>query len=285
MNDFVKSHGLGNDYIVMDSKNLSFELTPERIRLICDRHFGIGSDGVLLLVPSERADFGLRIFNPDGSEAEKSGNGIRIFSKFLYDHGYTRRRSFSIETIGGDVDVELTIRDGKVSEVSAMMGRVSFMSDMIPVSGDLREVVGERIEVGGDEIVITALSIGNPHCVVFVEDLNSVEIEKLGPAIENHPLFPKRTNVQFARVISREEVEVAIWERGVGETLASGSSACAVASAALKNGLVDRKVRVRMKGGSLLIEIRGDWEVWMSGPASEIYEGRLSEEFVEKLIL
>lgn len=283
MNEFVKSHGLGNDYIVMDSGNISFELTPERIRLICDRHFGVGSDGILLLVPSENADFGLRIFNPDGSEAEKSGNGIRIFSKFLYDHGYTNKSSFSVETIGGNVEVELVIIDGKVSQVSVMMGYVTFMSDRIPVLGDPREVVGERIYVDGEELLITALSIGNPHCVVFVEDLGSIDIGRLGPAIENHPLFPRRTNVQFAKVLSKDEVEVEIWERGVGETLASGSSACAVASAALKNGLVDNRVTVKMKGGSLLVEVKDDWAVWMSGPASEVYEGKLSDEFLEEL--
>ena len=237
---FVKSHALGNDYIVVDLGRLSFPLTPDGIRLICHRNFGVGSDGILGLQPSARADFGLRIFNPDGSEAEKSGNGLRIFAKFLHDHGYARPPSFTVDTLGGLVRAGLDVAGGAVGTITVDMGNATFRSDQIPVAGPPREVLGEVIEVDGERLAFTAVSVGNPHCVVLVDALDEARIRRLGPLLEHHPLFPNRINVQFARVVSRGEVAILIWERGAGYTLASGSSSCAVAAACARHGLTDR---------------------------------------------
>lgn len=282
-NGFVKSHALGNDYLVMDPRALSFPLTPAAVRLVCDRHLGVGSDGILAHVPSQRADFGLRIYNPDGSEAEKSGNGLRIFARYLHDHGLASSAEFTVETPGGIVGVTLHRRGGTVERITVDMGTATFRSDRIPVAGPVREVVDEPLEVDGQDLVITAVSMGNPHCVVFVPDLSQVDLHRLGPKLERHPAFPARTNVQFAQVHSRRRVAAVIWERGAGETLASGSSACAVASAAVRKGLADREVTVAMQGGELAITVAEDWAVRMSGPAVEIYEGVLSPSFVDAL--
>jgi diaminopimelate epimerase len=261
MNGFVKSHGLGNDYFVLDGSRISFGLTPAAIRLLCDRNYGIGSDGILLLVPSARADFGLRILNPDGSEAEKSGNGLRIFAKYLYEHGHTDKKEFKIDTPGGVVTAELEVRDGRVPFVTVEMGTATFDSRLIPVTGDEREVVNEEMRIEGEVLRFTAVSVGNPHCVVFTEKLDEGYTKLLGPLIETAALFPNRTNVQFARVLSRDAVEIMIWERGAGYTLASGSSSCAVAAACVKNGFTDSIVTVSMPGGELGIEIRVDGSI------------------------
>jgi len=278
MNRFVKSHGLGNDYIVLDQDDLSFELSPEAIKLLCNRNYGIGSDGILLLVPSNNADFGLKIFNPDGSPAEKSGNGLRIFAKFLYEHGYTKKEKFKIETPGGMVTTDLEIKDGRVPNVTVEMGNAIFNSKLIPVEGEDREVVNEELRIDGELLLITAVSVGNPHCVSFVDELDESYLRKIGPHIENHKMFPNRTNVQFAKVLSKDKIEILIWERGAGYTLASGSSSCAVAAAAIKNGLTGRYVNVSMPGGELQIAIREDWSIKMRGPVEEICSGTISED-------
>ncbi len=283
MNRFVKSHGLGNDYLVLDKTDISFELYPEVIKLLCHRNYGIGSDGILLLVPSDRADFGLRIFNPDGSPAEKSGNGLRIFAKFLYEHRYTKKDSFSIETPGGIVTAELEVKDSSVLFVTVEMGEATFKSKLIPVEGEDREVVGEKIRINGEILTFTAVSVGNPHCVVFVNELDENCMRKLGPALETHPLFSKRINVQFAKVVSRDKVNILIWERGAGYTLASGSSSCAVAAACVRNGFTDRYVTISMPGGELQIEIREDWSIRMRGPVEEVCHGTVSKDLLEKI--
>lgn len=279
-NSFIKSHALGNDYIVVDPKALSFPLTTRAIRLICDRHLGVGSDGILAPAPSEKADFGLRIYNPDGSEAEKSGNGLRIFARYLHDHGLTAKTRFTVDTPGGIVEVVLHLRDRAVDRITVEMGPATFRSERIPVTGPPRDVVDETIELDGQRLAITAVSVGNPHCVVFVPDLARVDLHRLGPLLERHPLFPNRTNVQFAQVHSRSRVAARIWERGAGETLASGSSACAVAAAAVRKALVDRSLTIAMDGGDLDITVSADWAIRMTGPATEVYTGRLSERFV-----
>ncbi len=279
-NGFVKSHALGNDYIVIDPKTLSFPLTARSIRLICDRHLGVGSDGILAAAPSKKADFGLRIYNPDGSEAEKSGNGLRIFARYLYDHGVTTKTRFTVDTPGGVVEVVLHLRGRSVDRITVEMGPATFRSERIPVAGPPRDVVDETIDVNGQRLAITAVSVGNPHCVVFVPDLARVDLHRLGPQLERHTLFPNRTNVQFAQVHSRTRVAARIWERGAGETLASGSSACAVAAAAVRKALVDRSLTVAMDGGDLEIAVSADWEIRMTGPATEVYAGRLSKRFV-----
>jgi diaminopimelate epimerase len=283
MNNFVKSHGLGNDYVVLDQAKISFELNPETIRLICHRNYGIGSDGILLVVKSTNADFGLRIFNPDGTPAEKSGNGLRIFAKFLYEHGYTDKHNLSIDTPGGIAAAELGINNENIESVTVEMGKATFQSKLVPVDGEDREVVDEVMRINGEILKITAVSVGNPHCVVFMDELDEGYVRKLGPVIENHQMFPNRTNVQFARVISRHKVEILIWERGAGYTLASGSSSCAVAAASFKNGFTDRSVTVLMPGGELQIEVREDWSIRMRGPVEEICSGTISEDLILKI--
>ena len=283
MNSFVKSHGLGNDYIVIDPKNISFDLSPEAVKLICHRNYGVGSDGILLLTKSDTSDFGLKILNPDGSEAEKSGNGIRIFAKFLYDYAYTKNTSFTIETLGGIVKADLEIADSHVGLITVDMGKASFNSSQIPVKGQEREVVKEEIRISGDILEFTAVTVGNPHCVIFFDELDENLIRKIGPMIENHEMFPNRTNVQFARVISHSEVQALIWERGAGYTLASGSSSCAVASACVKNKLTDNKLSVIMPGGILKIEVHDDWSLRMKGPAEKVFEGNFSTELIDRI--
>jgi len=282
-NEYVRSHALGNDYLVVDPRTWSIRLTPERIRDICDRHRGIGSDGILALERSRRADAGLRIFNPDGSEAEKSGNGLRIFAKCLWDHGYLRRRSFAIETKGGIAGVALDVRGRAVHSITADMGRATFRSRDIPAGGPDREILGETIDAAGARFRITAVSVGNPHCVVFVDDPAAVDLQRLGPALEHHPMFPNRTNVQFVRVDSRREVTIRIWERGAGETMASGSSSSAVAAACVRHGRTDARVAVHSPGGVLRVEVASDYSLRLTGPVEEIARGRLSPDLLARL--
>jgi len=267
---YVKSHGLGNDYIVIDPSKVPFALTPAAVRLICDRHRGIGSDGILVVAPRGSGDFGLRIFNPDGSEAEKSGNGVRIFAKFLREHGYTDRDRFALDTPGGRVNAQLELDHGRVASVVAEMGKASF--------GPVRS-----IEVDGRELAVAQVSLGNPHCVVIVPDLARVDVRRLGPLIERHTAFPAGTNVQFAQVLSRGAVQIEIWERGAGYTLASGSSSCAVVAACHREGLVDREVVVTMPGGALEIAIAPDGELRMRGPVEEVCSGDLSPDLLRLL--
>ena len=285
MNKFVKSHGLGNDYFVMDQADMDFDLTPEVIKLLCNRNYGIGSDGILLLVSSHKAEFGLRILNPDGSEAEKSGNGLRIFAKYLYEHGHTDSDVFNIDTLGGIVTAELDIVDNKVPFVTVEMGQATFQSGLIPVDGDEREVINEDIRANGEPLLFTAVSVGNPHCVVFMDELDEEYLRKIGPLLENHERFPNRINVQFAIPVSRDRVEILIWERGAGYTLASGSSSCAVAAASVKNGYVDNKVTISMPGGELDIEIRDDWSIKMRGEVEEVSSGNLSGDILKRIAL
>ncbi|MFA6939831.1 MAG: diaminopimelate epimerase [Clostridiaceae bacterium] len=284
MNKFVKTHGLGNEYIVLDEEEINFELTEKAIRRICNVNFGIGSDGILLKIKSEKADFGLRIFNPDGSEAEKSGNGLRIFCKYVYDYGYAAGREFSLETKGGMVKAKIieTSKD-KAKLISVEMGRANFNSKEIPTNFETNQVIGEKIQADDREYEINCVSMGNPHCIVIKDKLDIDEIKRYGRFIENHSMFPNKTNVQFAKVINRSIAEVLIWERGAGFTLASGSSSCAVACILKKRNLVDDKIKIKMLGGELLIEIDNNWNVKMTGEVRQIAEGILSEELIEDL--
>jgi diaminopimelate epimerase len=283
-NYFVKSHGLGNDYIVLNQDEISFELTEKEIVRICDVHYGIGSDGILLNVPSSKADFGLRILNPDGSEAEKSGNGLRIFAKYLYDYDYAKNKSFSIETLGGIVKAEIIEeRNGKALTIRVDMGKAIFESAKIPVNFSKKECLNETLQVGEKKIKINCVSVGNPHCVVLTGMLDEDEVRAYGPMIENHTMFPNRINVQYAKVISPNEVEILIWERGAGWTLASGSSSSAVAAVAVRQGLTERKLTIKMPGGSLRIEIDESWEIQMTGEVREIATGTLSNELIQDI--
>ena len=285
-NTFVKTHGLGNEYIVLDSANINFALTEKAIKRICNVNFGIGSDGILLKVPSNKADFGLRIYNPDGSEAEKSGNGLRIFCKYIFDYGFTQSRQFTVETKGGIVNadvVEVTSR-GKAKLITVDMGQAIFKAKDIPTKFASEEAIGQKIIANGKEFEVNCVSMGNPHCVVLKEDLSIAEIKEYGRYLEHHEMFPNRINVQFAKVISRNEAEILIWERGAELTLASGTSSCAVACVLRKRGLIDNKVKIKMLGGELIIEIDDNWQVRMTGEVRQIAEGTLNEELIEDLV-
>jgi diaminopimelate epimerase len=273
--EFAKYHALGNDYLVVDGDLQRPRLSPGRVRALCDRHTGIGSDGILALHRPRRAELVLRIWNPDGSEAEKSGNGLRIFARFLWDFGYVRTRELEIATAGGPVVARLSLVRGEVGQIRVEMGRATFTSSEIPVLGPKRDVIDEPLRVGSVDLRVTCVSVGNPHCVRFVDELHPEMLRSLGPLLENHAIFPNRTNVQLARVRSRSAIDVLIWERGAGETRASGSSSCAVAAAAHRLGLVDRKVDIHMPGGKLRIEIASDFSLRMTGPATPVYRGRL----------
>ncbi|MCP9448151.1 MAG: diaminopimelate epimerase [Nitrospira sp.] len=286
-NGFFRGHGLGNDYLVLDPRELTFKLTSKNVQRICDRHWGLGSDGILALTPSKNADFGLRIFNPDGSEAEKSGNGLRIFARYLHATGKTKKRRFTVETKGGLVSIALHIdRHGDAREATVEMGRAIFTPASLPCTLDVPELIQQPINVVGRTVIFTGVSVGNPHCVVFKPSGKSWSREdllELGPALETHPLFPKRTNVQLAVPTGRKEIFILIWERGAGETQASGSSSCAAASAAVRLGLVESPVTVKMPGGTLRIDVAPDFSLTMKGPVAEVARGTLSSSFVRSL--
>ncbi|WHZ17612.1 MAG: Diaminopimelate epimerase [Nitrospira sp.] len=286
-NGFFRGHGLGNDYLVMDPTELTFKLTAGKIRGICDRHWGLGSDGILALVPSKKADFGLRIFNPDGSEAEKSGNGLRIFARYLHAVGKTKKKQFTVETKGGLVSITLHIdRHGDAAAATVEMGRATFQPAALPCSLAVDELIRAPIEAAGRSLQFTGVSVGNPHCVLFKqagETWSREDLLTLGPALENHSLFPKRTNVQLAVPTGPKDIFILIWERGAGETQASGSSSCAAASAAVRLGLVKSPVTVKMPGGTLNIDVAADFNLTMKGPVAEVARGALSPSFVRGL--
>ena len=283
-NFFVKSHGLGNDYIVLNQDEIDFNLTEEAIRKICDVHYGIGSDGILLKVRSFNASFGLRILNPDGSEAEKSGNGLRIFAKYLYDYKFAETDIFTIETPGGLVRAQIIENEnGKAKTIKVDMGKAIFHSPDIPVRCEKEECIDETLHLEFKDYQVNCVSVGNPHCIVLKDKLDEKEIKTFGREIEHHSMFPNRINVQFAKVISPNEVEVLIWERGAGWTLASGSSSCAVAAVVVKRGLTERNLTIKMPGGNLSIEIDNSWNLKMTGEVREIASGFLSTELVSSL--
>ncbi len=275
--NFFKYHALGNDYIVLDPQSFAPTLDEPNIRLICHRNFGVGSDGILYgPLPSERAPFRLRIFNPDGSEAEKSGNGLRIFCRYLFDQKLVREnQEFLVETLGGVV--RATIFDGGKT-IQVDMGRVSFWSDEIPMTGPRREVLREDLVVRDRTFNICAATIGNPHCVMVLPEISDELAKTYGPHLETHASFPKRTNVQFLQVLDRKNIRIEIWERGAGYTLASGSSSSASAAIARRLGLVDAAVTVHMPGGTLGIEIADDFAIRMTGPVTAVAQGTISNE-------
>ncbi|HSN03480.1 MAG TPA: diaminopimelate epimerase [Nitrospira sp.] len=286
-NGFFRGHGLGNDYLVMDPKELTFRLSPKNIKAVCDRNWGLGSDGILALVPTKKADFGLRIYNPDGSEAEKSGNGLRIFARYLHATGKTKKKHFTVDTKGGLVTIDLHIdRHGDASAVTVEMGQATFKPRALPCTLDVPELIQQPINAAGRSLVFTGVSVGNPHCVVFKqagESWSREDLLALGPVLENHALFPKRTNVQLAVPTGPKEIFILIWERGAGETQASGSSSCAAASAAVRLGLVKSPVTVKMPGGQLNIEVAPDFSLTMKGPVAEVARGTLSPSFLRGL--
>ncbi|MFP4158129.1 MAG: diaminopimelate epimerase [Desulfobacterales bacterium] len=277
---FFKYHGLGNDYIVISPEEFGPDIDPGRVRRICHRNCGIGSDGILFgPLPGSRQATGLRIFNPDGSEAEKSGNGLRIFARYLYDRSMVSEKPFVIETKGGSVTARVMDAGALVS---VEMGTVSFDSELIPVAGAKREVINETMSIAGKEITFCAATIGNPHCVIINPEISAENTRRLGPEIETHRLFPNRTNVQFVKILDHENIAVEIWERGAGYTLASGSSASACAAVAHRLGLCGSDITVYMPGGKLDIRIGDDYSVFMTGPVTRIAEGFLHPELFDQ---
>jgi diaminopimelate epimerase len=283
-NSFVKMHGLGNEYIVLDSKNIEFQLTKQAIMRLCNIHFGIGSDGIVMMVPSTKADFGFRVYNPDGSEAEKSGNGLRILCKYLYDYGFAKSRQFAVETITDIVYADIVEeKNGKAVLIQVDMGKAIFKSHDIPVNSDEPEFIGQKLKAGDREFEVNCVSVGNPHCVVIREELDEKEIRTYGPLLENHPIFPNRINVQFAKVLSDHDAQILIWERGAGYTLASGSSSCAASCILVKRGLIKGDLSMHMQGGTLKIKIDKNWNIRMTGEVREISRGVLGAELLEDL--
>jgi diaminopimelate epimerase len=279
---FRKYHALGNDYIVIDPGLTDFRPEPELIKKLCDRHTGIGSDGILYGPLFEGSVIGVRIFNPDGSEAEKSGNGIRIFARYCAEMHYREKKPFYLRTRGGDVHVRFM--NGKEQLVCVDMGKATFQSRDIPVAGKARELVDEPLHIDDVLYRVTCLSIGNPHCVVPLEKISEHLAREIGPKIEQHRIFPKKVNVQFMKVVDRENISIEIWERGAGYTLASGSSSCAAARAAHRLGLVQKNVDVHMPGGIIRIRIDGKDHIHMTGPVSPVMKGEVSEEFFRERI-
>ena len=282
MNDipFYKYHALGNDYIVIDPGEYPEPLDDFQIKTICHRNFGIGSDGILYgPLSSARGDYGLRIFNPDASEAEKSGNGLRIFSRYLWDKHKVSDKPFTVDTPGGVVHSQIMNAAGTLVKVE--MGRITFDSVAIPVAGDEREVVREEIEVLDRTFIFSAASIGNPHCVIPLESISRSVAEKYGPVIETHKLFPNKTNVQFLEVLDRNNIRIEIWERGAGYTLASGSSSSAAAAVARKLGFCDNEITVHMPGGEINIQLSDHYDIVMTGPVTRVGQGTIHHSVFE----
>ncbi|MEM2093227.1 MAG: diaminopimelate epimerase [Candidatus Bathyarchaeia archaeon] len=273
---FWKMHGLGNDYIVidnMDGRIRSSEM-PELARRLCLRRFSVGADGLIFACPSQNADVRMRIFNPDGTEAEMCGNGIRCLAKFCYENNIVAKKSIKVETIAGTKKVWLTIdpSSAEVTSVKVDMGKPAFNRKAIPMLGK-GTFINEELEVGGEKFRATCLSVGNPHCVIFVDDVKKVPLSQLGPLIEKHELFPRRVNVEFVQVISPVEIKVRVWERGVGETLACGTGACASVVAGFKLGKTESRVKVNLPGGTLTVHFTE--RIIMEGPAVKVFAGTL----------
>lgn len=271
---FTKMHGLGNDYVYVNCFEEKIDNPPAVARFVSDRHFGIGSDGLIMINPSKTADFEMEMYNADGSRGEMCGNGIRCVAKYVYDYGLTDKTQISLETLGGIKYLDLTVEDGKVSLVKVDMGKPELEADLIPIISEREQVIDEPIEVDGKEYHMTGVSMGNPHAVIYVDDVKGLDLEKIGPKFENHERFPKRINTEFVHCIDRQTVEMRVWERGSGETLACGTGACAVAVSSILNNLTDTQVTVKLLGGDLQIEWdREKDRVFMTGPATVVFDG------------
>lgn len=277
-------HGIGNDYIYVNC----FEETvsePEKVSVVLsDRHKGIGSDGLVLIMPSDKADFRMRIFNADGSEAMMCGNATRCIGKYVYDTGLTDKTDITLETNSGIKYLKLYLKDDKVDSVTVDMGKAVLVPGDIPVNSDKERFISEPVEVCGRTWKITSVSMGNPHAVIFTEGVAELDLEKIGPCFENHSLFPNRVNTEFAEVIDSHTLNMRVWERGSGETFACGTGTCATVVAAVLNGICryDEEVLVHLRGGDLRITYKSDGTVLMTGPAEYVFEGTVSDEFINK---
>lgn len=275
---FTKMHGCGNDYVYVNLFEEEIKDVSAFAIKVSDRHFGIGSDGVVTIGSSDAADFRMRMYNADGSEAEMCGNAIRCVAKYVYDHKLTDKTEISIETGAGIKYLTLYVEDGKVAQVRVDMGEPILKPELIPVVAEGELVVDEPIEAAGKEWKMTCVSMGNPHAVIFIEDVEGFELEKYGPEFESHPRFPKRTNTEFVHVISKTEASMRVWERGSGETWACGTGTCATVMACILNGYTDNKVLVHLRGGDLTIEYDEKTNhVFMTGPATEVFQGEIEE--------
>lgn len=274
---FTKLHGLGNDYHFIDCTERVITDPAELSRQMSHRHLGVGSDGIILVLPSETHDFQMRIFNADGSEAETCGNGLRCFAKYVYERGMTSKEDMVVDTLAGPNRLQLHVEQGKVVSVRSNMGKPRFERAEIPMLGPEGRVMEEPIEIGGETLYVTCANIGNPHAVFFVEDATKVNLTHYGPLIENHPSFPKRTNVEFVNVVDRDNIVMRIWERGSGITMASGSGSCGSSLAAMITDRVNRKVNVHLVYGVLTVEWAEDGCVYQQGPATEVFSGEWPE--------
>jgi len=286
---FTKLHGLGNDYIYLNGleQDLSSYDLGKLARILSDRHFGVGGDGIILILASEQADFRMRIFNSDGSEAEMCGNGLRGFAKYVYEHGLTDKLKLEVETGAGIIPLAMDVTEGRVVAVSLDMGEPQLQRQQIPMRGEPAEepVIEEPLEVEGTTVKITCVSMGNPHCVIFVDDVDSFPVTELGPKIENHELFPERTNVEFITVLDRQRLQMRVWERGAGETLACGTGASAATVAGMLTERSDRRVEVSLLGGELQVEWAEDNHVFLTGPATEVFSGEIAPELMAAALL
>jgi len=275
--NFTKMHGLGNDFIIVAGEQALPDNVAELAESLCNRFFGIGADGLVYILPSENASFRMRIINSDGSEAEQCGNAIRCVAKYVYDNGLTNQEEITIETLGAGVQrVQLTVEGGKVQKVRVDMGEPILNGLQVPTTVDAERVIEHPIEVDGREFKFTAVSMGNPHCVIYVDDAVGFDLETWGPKLETHPMFPRKINVEFATVNSRTQADMRVWERGAGPTLACGTGACATLVASVLTGATDRTATISLKGGDLLIEWNeNDNHVYMTGPAAEVFRGVL----------
>lgn len=274
---FTKMQGLGNDYVYVNCFKETIENPPEMAKKVSNRNFGIGSDGLIMINPSDVADFEMEMYNADGSRSEMCGNGIRCVGKYVYDYGLTEKEHISVETLAGIKYLDLTVEDGKVKLVKVDMGSPKLVPANIPIVADGDRVINEPINVNGIEYRMTGVSMGNPHAVVYVEDVKGLDIETIGPAFENHERFPNRVNTEFVKVLDRNTVEMRVWERGSGETMACGTGACAVAVACILNGLTEDKVTVKLLGGDLQIEWDKEADkVYMTGPAEVSFDGEIN---------
>lgn len=273
---FTKMHGAGNDYIYIDGSKYNIDNPGSFAKEISDRHFGIGSDGLVLILPSEICDFKMRMFNSDGSEAEMCGNASRCVGKYVYDKRLTDKNEITLETNAGIKRLSLFVSDGYVSSVKVDMGEPVLYGRLIPVSSDAEKVISVPLDVNGKEINVTCVSMGNPHAVVFCDNITDEDVLVTGKMIETHPFFPKRTNVEFCRIDDRDNITMRVWERGAGETLACGTGACASLVAAVLNGLTEREATVHLLGGDLKIKWDEDNHIYMTGPAVTVFEGELS---------
>ena len=274
---FTKMQGLGNDYVYVNCFKETIENPPEMAKKVSNRNFGIGSDGLIMINPSDVADFEMEMYNADGSRSEMCGNGIRCVGKYVYNYGLTEKEHISVETLAGIKYLDLTVEDGKVKLVKVDMGSPELVPENIPIVADGNRVIDEPINVNGTEYRMTGVSMGNPHAVVYVEDVKGLDIETIGPAFENHERFPNRVNTEFVKVLDRNTVEMRVWERGSGETMACGTGACAVAVACILNGFTEDKVTVKLLGGDLQIEWDKEADkIYMTGPAEVSFDGEIN---------